>query len=496
MPTTMSPSIRRWLEGPMLRNEGGYKPKEPPDTETLFGVTIANWKREIPEWVRQNPEALAQIPENIRTRLVAIERAASEDDHATLHARTSSLLQYVGRQLKPIYKEAQPDSGTPYHSYHFPPKGSSAQALSEIRSMQEVAFSIYNEEYVVKPGFHRWPEFMQEHGMDFGIHAGPPRANWAAVKALYEAGVISEQEYKTFPQITADQANDKHIFARKSSKDGPGGHDYGTAETKDRIVGYFQRIDPNDKELQQMVWDRFKVWRSTYNNQLIEDVPALAKYENGFRERLKQLQRPVADDERIVYSLPIQYRKAGLFFWQDDRIALQVHAIGPDGTRSAHTIQYFVDAESGEFTSTVDALPPAVEILKPGEKNRFGHENQTGKVALSWLTDEPNPRAVMMGLDPVWHQWVRDAAIEPGMLYNSVPTDAFAQTPNGQLDREKSDLLQLTAKMQAQGEFLPGRVIVENTYDPEPLPPGVLASVRIVDSDANPVGYGKVGVSR
>ena len=492
MPTTISPTIRNWLQGPMLRNEGGYKPKESPDTETLFGVVIGNWKKEVPEWVRQNPEAMAQMPEEIRRRFTEIEQADREQDSVTLHARTSSLLQYIGRQLKPIHHDTQPASGTPYSSYHFPPKGTSAQAQQEIRSVMEVAFTIYNDKFVVKPGFDRWPEFMQEHGIDFAIHGGPPRANWAAVKALYEAGVISDQEYNTFPVITADEANDKNIFARKPTSDKPGGHYYGTTEATERIISYFQRIDPYDQQLQQHIWDRYKAWRGTYNNELVKDVPALAQYANGFRNRLQRLERPEIDNETVVYALPVQYRKAGMAFWQDDRLALQVHAVAPDGSRAAHTIQYFVNAETGAFTELEGELPSAIELVQPGEKNRFGHVNQNKIPALSWLSDEKNPRAIMMALDPAWHQWVRDEAVQPGWIWNDVPDGAFAMTEQGQLDSKQSDRVNLTAVLKQNAEgFLPGRVLVENTHDPVPPPPGVLAQVRIISSDDRPVAYGK-----
>ena len=492
MSNTISPEVRRWLEGPMLRTEGGYKPTERPDTETLFGTTIAQWKRAIPQWVRENPEAMQALPEPIRTRFASIEQAARADDSDALQNCTSSLLKYIGRQLQPIDHDTQRTTGMPYRTFHFPPKGTSAETLAEIRAVQEVAFDNYNRHYIIGAGFDRWPEFMQEHGMDFAIHGGPPRARWAAVKALYESGVISAEEYRSFPSVSTDQANGKYTFAQTKPKGWPDngasgdGQYYASSEASERIIGYFQRIDPLDDTLRLRVWERFRVWRQTYNERLVENIPSYAQYAEGFNNRLRQLQPPKGTEDMenmVIYYFPVQYRDGVL--WNDDRVGVNIDAVGPDGRATSHLVEYMVDRETGAFKSMVGELPPGIELVPPGGRDRQGHPNPNpDHPALSWINDEtirddatgrmmPSFRSIMVNLSPGLHQWMRDAAVEPGMLWNSVPSGDFTRDGNGRLDPNRSDMMELVARFNKQEQGMRGRMQVADVHNEVPPDPGI-----------------------
>ncbi|PZP84627.1 MAG: hypothetical protein DI582_08300 [Azospirillum brasilense] len=481
----ISPRVRAWLEGPMLEVEGGYKPAERPDTETLFGTTIAQWKRAIPAWVRENGDAMAGLPPEIRARFTRIEAAARADDGTTLNRETSDLLRYIGRQLEPMGAGEQPDSGLPRHSYARPGAGVSANGQREIRAVLEVAFQNYNDRFIVGAGFDRWPDFMQEHGMDFAIHGGPPRARWAAVKALYEANVINEQEYRSFPLITTDQANGKYTFTSTKPKgwpdDGePGdGQFYSTSEASERLIGFMQRIDPYDQTTKQFVWDRFKVWRATYNDRLVENVPALAQYANGFDNRLQRLHRPGAEgaNETVYYHFPAQYRD-GFLLW-DDKVAINIDAVGPDGRAHPRTVEYTVDRASAAFVALSGELPPGIELVQPGAKDARGNINRQNVPALAWQNDEsitddatgrpaPSYRSIMVALTPGIHQWLRDAAVQPGVIYNSVPMGDFARGADGRLDDKQSDWLALIADARSGL----ARMQVVDVHNAVPTPPG------------------------
>lgn len=492
MPEPIAPEVRRWLVESMLPTEGGYKPTERPDTETLFGTTIAQWKRAIPHWVRENPQAMQALPESIRTRFASIEQAARADDSEALQSRTSSLLKYIGRQLDPIDHDTQRREGIPYRTFHFPPKGASAQTLAEIRAVQEVAFDNYNRRYIVGAGFDRWPEFMQEHGMDFAIHGGPPRARWAAVKALYESGVITDEEYRGFPSVTTDQANGKYTFAKTKPKGWPDngapgdGQYYATREASERIIDYFQRIDPYDDPLHLQVWQRFRVWRQTYNERLVENIPSYKQYQEGFNNRIRKLRPPPGSEETgdtVIYTFPVQYRDGML--WSDDRIAVNIDAVGPDGRAASHLLEYRVDRATGAFKGMVGELPPSIELVPPGGRDSRGHvNNNREQPALSWVNDEtlrddatgrmiPSFRSIMITLSPELHYWVRDAAVEPGMLWNSVPTGEFARDPKGQLDPNQSDLMALIAQVNNEKTAMVGRMQVLDISNEVPPEPGI-----------------------
>lgn len=263
---------------PILRDsimplEGGYTAGKVSngrviDPETLFGMTIDEWQRVLPT---MGPDELNQLTPAMQLRVRDIQQTKPKKQEA----RVSAFMKDIGRMLEPMGSATeQPATGIPLRSTCQPLSMLSADDRASVESIQAITHKTYYKDYIVAPGFDRYPPALVEHAVKFAINAGEGRARWAMVKAMTEAGIIKPGDAR-FPNVASTEAAVRETFA-----EGNKGFAYTSRTMTDNILEAFSHATPNQISL---VGQQFPKWVMTYYKAL---GPEFADNLEGWRNRV------------------------------------------------------------------------------------------------------------------------------------------------------------------------------------------------------------------
>lgn len=448
-------NYRRYFRDVLLVNEGGYAPERREngrviDPETFMGLTLDKWVTLLP---RLSQDEVNTLPDGMRTRINRI-RTASGDERTSL---TREFLQYGGRLTDPWgAATTQKNAQTLNHTSLLPASDNSAQDNAALGAFKELVYGYYYR-YAVNNGFDRYPDAIREDVIDFGVHGGSPRARWAAVKAMVEAGIISEDEFKSYPYITSAQANNKNCFSTQP------GSQYCSSEINDRIVADLRNATP--EQLEQME-ARYLVWQRTYYKELVREDPSFRPYYNGWMARTSGEARPPQPEEPTTararapraenpnggsYSHPligetlgldVQFRRAGGnlgggIFGLQDAIAIDI---------PGHGVFTYAVTRDHEYVANT-GLPPGVTLLPrldsgrnlaPGEiANPYPRER-----TLTWLDEHGHRQFLPLSASLASNIQEADIAMVLGVRTGIGTAGEFSRDATG-LKTSDSDQLQI-----------------------------------------------------
>jgi len=179
---------------------------------------------------------------------------------------------------------------------------------------------------------------------------------------MLESGIINQNEYRRFPQITSAEANDKNIFMP-----GQKGAAYSSSTINATMLHLLSDATPTQMALLE---DRYKVWRMTYNKELAREAPAFGKFVDGWRERIfgdddspaparqnlppRQAQRSVPKPTSVALSLDVQAQN----FISGKLISIEIPGKG--------VFNYTIDNESNSFVKSVGPIPAGIQVIPSG----------------------------------------------------------------------------------------------------------------------------------
>lgn len=441
----------------VMPREGGYKPEHfrpdrtMADKETFLGNTITSWQDLIGRLDRND---IAALPTELRTRINAIQQASDEQKPSL----TSDLLKFGARLTDP-YGDAttQPATGMPIRSLHTRASDNTPAEDRVLGAFHNLAQLQFHQRYVLGEGFQHYPARIQDDIVDFGIVGGPARARWAAVKAMSEAGIITQDEFNSFPYVTSSQANNKEAF-----KNGPAAA-YATIGLNNRILEHLRDATPAQLATMEA---RFNAWQLTYNRVLAQEDSAFRDYEAGWRARIearaglsldnaiptapeprradapaparapsREQRFTTAPAENEVIALDVQFRRGGGnlgggTFGLNDAIAIEIPGRGVFTYATTHNGNY--------VTNNAPAPNSGIQLLRAVDQGTSGDglRNPYRYPTVTWL--DPHGHRIYLPLTPEFAQQVRRADI--GLIISS--TGDFVRDHTG-LAHSSSNQIQI-----------------------------------------------------
>lgn len=454
-----------------MPREGGYAPEARGrdgavnDPETFLGLTINEWVTAIP---RLSAREVQSLPDDIESYVTRIQQASGSEQRRL----TSDLMRHGARMTDPMGPAStQAATGVPARSLHLPASDNTAAENRSLDAMKNIAYGHYYQKYVNDSGFGRYPSRIQDDVVDFGINGGIPRARWATVKAMREANIITEEEFRTFPYVTSSQANGRGAFG----SDGPGAG-YSDPAINNRILAHLDDASPSQLAAME---GRYHVWQRTYYQVLAQEDPDFSRYLDGWmartagregqtsdvqftagpaparrptanpREEPREAQRPTNLPAGETIGLDVQFRRGrgglgGGTIGINDAVAVEIPGRG--------VVTFAVDRD-GDYVAH-RALPPGVQMLA---RTDSGSSLPAGVIAnpypreptLTWL--DPHGHRVYL---PLSRNMTNAIAEAQGVFIGSMrtgmnATTEFARDARG-LAHSDSDQLQIVQTPQGQ----------------------------------------------
>lgn len=430
----------------MFKSEGGYKPPQPPDHETLFGVTLPSYKAYADDYLRYvhalPQEEQDKLSEPFLKRMEEISELEGKKQTRKIQATMREISHYL-----------QPFNDGTGRTTEKPLKDLSPEKLGIVNGAKDFARYVLIDKHCIKKGFLKYPPGIddgmgiREAATEMSFMAGGvARPNWVIANAMHECGFIKDSEWNTaeFPRVSDAGASRKKTFQGHApegvpyitegyAKAHPGvkanrwefAPRYAEPAMTENLAERIKNLSPEQLErLTHKVIDEFN---DSYIGGMKKSHPNLyAEYNGGWGKRIKGWHRQVGtldEDRKNVEKHPhsmqeltvqVMAHDTNIFAEKtpkDFRIHIEIPGKG--------IVKYLAESDDTSptyFRSKGPAtLPPGVKLIHPGKNMSINGEAMVAKdFTLVWENEQ---RAqFMLELNPMNNNLFAWANMHPDSL--------------------------------------------------------------------------------